>query len=122
MNNDVVYCALVCDLRSDRLLDVLPLTGVSIKDYIGKASSCPARYSGQRKLTPQLGAPPHHFVGDLPQLSVASMSARERRTSLPALQSSPFVIHAQGCRPEPLAEGCASTDQRIQASQRPRMN
>ncbi|MEU3710483.1 hypothetical protein [Streptomyces catenulae] len=33
------YRVLVCDLRSDRLLDVLPLTGVSIEDYIGKAGS-----------------------------------------------------------------------------------
>lgn len=34
-----VYRVLVCDLRSDRLLDVLPLTEVSIEDYIGKAGS-----------------------------------------------------------------------------------
>ncbi|MFM9368062.1 hypothetical protein [Streptomyces sp. Da 82-17] len=33
------YRILVCDLRSDRLLDVLPLTGVSIEDYIGKSGS-----------------------------------------------------------------------------------
>ena len=33
------YRVFVCDLRSDRLLDVLPLQGVSIEDYIGKAGS-----------------------------------------------------------------------------------
>ena len=33
------YRVLVCDLRADTLLDVLPLTGVSIEDYIGKAGS-----------------------------------------------------------------------------------
>ncbi|WP_053913654.1 hypothetical protein [Streptomyces sp. TP-A0875] len=33
------YRVLLCDLRSDQLLDVLPLTGVSIDDYIGKTGS-----------------------------------------------------------------------------------
>ncbi|WP_425829281.1 hypothetical protein [Streptomyces fractus] len=33
------YRVLVCDLRSDRLLDVLPLHEVTIEDYIGKAGS-----------------------------------------------------------------------------------
>lgn len=33
------YRVLVCDLRSDRLLDVLPLHEVRVEDYIGKAGS-----------------------------------------------------------------------------------
>lgn len=33
------YRVLVCDLRSDRLLDVLPLQEVTIEDYIGKSGS-----------------------------------------------------------------------------------
>lgn len=33
------YRVLVCDLRTDTLLDVLPLTEVSVEDYIGKAGS-----------------------------------------------------------------------------------
>ncbi|WP_329148823.1 hypothetical protein OIU91_21360 [Streptomyces sp. NBC_01456] len=33
------YRVLVCDLRSDALLDVLPVTEVSVEDYIGKAGS-----------------------------------------------------------------------------------
>ncbi|MCX5446010.1 hypothetical protein [Streptomyces nigrescens] len=33
------YRVLVCDLRSDRLLDVLPLQEVTVEDYIGKAGS-----------------------------------------------------------------------------------
>ncbi|MGW8374255.1 hypothetical protein [Streptomyces sp. ODS28] len=39
MNGTAEYRVLVCDLRSDRLLDVLPLTGVSVEDYIGKAGT-----------------------------------------------------------------------------------
>ncbi|MFZ3547698.1 hypothetical protein ACODT3_19185 [Streptomyces sp. 4.24] len=34
------YRALICDLRSDQLLDVLPLHGVSLDSYIGKTGSC----------------------------------------------------------------------------------
>ncbi|MFJ8900040.1 hypothetical protein [Streptomyces sp. NPDC102370] len=33
------YRLLLCDLRSDRLLDALPVGGVSIDDYIGKTGS-----------------------------------------------------------------------------------
>ncbi|MFH8574260.1 hypothetical protein [Streptomyces sp. NPDC017993] len=33
------YRVLVCDLRSDELLDVLPLQVVTVEDYIGKAGS-----------------------------------------------------------------------------------
>ena len=33
------YRVLVCDLRSDKLLDVLPLHEVTIEDYIGKSGS-----------------------------------------------------------------------------------
>ncbi|MGA5084100.1 hypothetical protein [Streptomyces pseudogriseolus] len=33
------YRLLLCDLRSDRLLDALPVDGVSIDDYIGKTGS-----------------------------------------------------------------------------------
>lgn len=33
------YRLLICDLRSDRLLDVLPVEGVSIDDFIGKTGS-----------------------------------------------------------------------------------
>ncbi|MEV5086885.1 hypothetical protein AB0N18_02860 [Streptomyces griseoincarnatus] len=33
------YRLLLCDLRSDRLLDALPVSGVSIDDYIGKTGS-----------------------------------------------------------------------------------
>ncbi|MFJ1708580.1 hypothetical protein [Kitasatospora sp. NPDC088346] len=33
------YRVLVCDLRSDQLLDVLPLWGVSLDDFIGKTGS-----------------------------------------------------------------------------------
>ncbi|WP_369203644.1 hypothetical protein [Streptomyces sp. PU-14G] len=33
------YRVLVCDLRSDRLLDVLPLQEVTVEDFIGKAGS-----------------------------------------------------------------------------------
>ncbi|MER5783734.1 hypothetical protein ABT104_18725 [Streptomyces mobaraensis] len=33
------YRALFCDLRSDQLLDVLPLQGVSLDDYIGKTGT-----------------------------------------------------------------------------------
>ncbi|MEV7413541.1 hypothetical protein AB0O04_37700, partial [Streptomyces althioticus] len=33
------YRILLCDLRSDRLLDALPVHGVSIDDYIGKTGS-----------------------------------------------------------------------------------
>lgn len=34
-----VYRLLVCDLRTDRLLDRLPITGVGYDDYIGKTGS-----------------------------------------------------------------------------------
>ncbi|MGZ9931973.1 hypothetical protein ACXNSR_19100 [Streptomyces sp. NC-S4] len=34
------YRALICDLRSDQLLDVLPLHGVSLDTFIGKIGSC----------------------------------------------------------------------------------
>ncbi|MFF4738774.1 hypothetical protein ACFY2W_23255 [Streptomyces sp. NPDC001262] len=34
-----IYRALFCDLRTDQLLDVLPLQGVSFDDYIGKTGS-----------------------------------------------------------------------------------
>ncbi|MCX3061871.1 hypothetical protein [Streptomyces beihaiensis] len=33
------YRAIFCDLRTDRTIDILPLTGVSFDDYIGKAGS-----------------------------------------------------------------------------------
>lgn len=33
---DTKYRVIVCDLRSDQLLDVLPISGVSFNDYIGK--------------------------------------------------------------------------------------
>ncbi|WP_439676007.1 hypothetical protein [Embleya sp. MST-111070] len=33
------YRVIVCDLRTDQLLDVLPLQSVSIEDYIGKAGA-----------------------------------------------------------------------------------
>ncbi|CAL9528590.1 hypothetical protein [Streptomyces sp. enrichment culture] len=33
------YRILLCDLRSDRLLDALPVTGVALDDYIGKTGS-----------------------------------------------------------------------------------
>ncbi|MEU1674099.1 hypothetical protein ABZ752_19025 [Streptomyces roseifaciens] len=35
MPSEAIYRALFCDLRSDQLLDVLPLQGVSLDDYIG---------------------------------------------------------------------------------------
>jgi hypothetical protein len=31
---------IICDLRSDQLLDVLPVTGLSFDDYIGKTGTC----------------------------------------------------------------------------------
>lgn len=34
-----MYRALLCDLRSDQVLDALPLTDVSLDDYIGKTGS-----------------------------------------------------------------------------------
>ncbi|MER6196772.1 hypothetical protein ABT234_05245 [Streptomyces sp. NPDC001586] len=34
------YRALLCDLRTDRLLDVLPLHGVNLDSYIGKTGTC----------------------------------------------------------------------------------
>ncbi|MFD8995651.1 hypothetical protein ACFVZS_13085, partial [Streptomyces abikoensis] len=33
------YRALFCDLRSDQVVDALPLTGVEFDDYIGKTGS-----------------------------------------------------------------------------------
>jgi hypothetical protein len=36
------YRALLCDLRSDQLLDALPLTDVSLDDYIGKVGTTTA--------------------------------------------------------------------------------
>ncbi|MFE0189287.1 hypothetical protein [Streptomyces sp. NPDC058989] len=37
--NTSLYRVLVCDLRSDQLLDVLPLQEVTVEDFIGKAGS-----------------------------------------------------------------------------------
>jgi hypothetical protein len=34
------YRVVICDLRTDQLLDVLPVTGVSFDDYIGKTGTC----------------------------------------------------------------------------------
>ncbi|MFE1770262.1 hypothetical protein [Streptomyces sp. NPDC059008] len=34
------YRALFCDLRTDQLLDVLPLQGVALDDYLGKTGTC----------------------------------------------------------------------------------
>ncbi|WP_411141396.1 hypothetical protein [Streptomyces sp. x-80] len=36
------YRVLLCDLRSDQLLDVVPVSGLSLDDYIGKAGSLQA--------------------------------------------------------------------------------
>ncbi|MEV7777794.1 hypothetical protein [Kitasatospora sp. NPDC088351] len=36
------YRALICDLRSDQLLDVLPLWGVSFDEFLGKTGSLQA--------------------------------------------------------------------------------
>ncbi|MEV5509055.1 hypothetical protein [Streptomyces orinoci] len=47
------YRALFCDLRSDQLLDVLPLQGISLDDYIGKTGTA----SGTIPIaTPELAA------------------------------------------------------------------
>ncbi|WP_372408368.1 hypothetical protein [Streptomyces luteireticuli] len=37
--SEIVYRALFCDLRTDRLIDALPLIDVEFDDYIGKAGS-----------------------------------------------------------------------------------
>lgn len=37
-----IYRVLLCDLRSDQVLDVLPITDVSLDDYIGKIGSASA--------------------------------------------------------------------------------
>ncbi len=37
---DNPYRVVICDLRSDQLLDVLPVTGLSFDDYIGKTGTC----------------------------------------------------------------------------------
>ncbi|MDH2387637.1 hypothetical protein QCN29_02300 [Streptomyces sp. HNM0663] len=42
MPASTLYRALFCDLRSDQLLDVLPLTDVSLDDYIGKTGTAKA--------------------------------------------------------------------------------
>lgn len=34
------YRVIICDLRSDQLLDILPVTGLSFDDYIGKTGVC----------------------------------------------------------------------------------
>ena len=34
------YRVIICDLRSDQLLDVLPVTGLSFDDFIGKTGTC----------------------------------------------------------------------------------
>jgi hypothetical protein len=34
------YRVIICDLRSDQLLDVLPVTGLTFDDYIGKTGVC----------------------------------------------------------------------------------
>lgn len=34
------YRVIICDLRTDQLLDVLPVTGLSFDDYIGKTGTC----------------------------------------------------------------------------------
>ncbi|MCT9090583.1 hypothetical protein N4G70_17220 [Streptomyces sp. ASQP_92] len=39
MTAPVIYRALFCDLRSDQVLDALPLTDVSLDDYIGKTGA-----------------------------------------------------------------------------------
>ncbi|SOB83131.1 hypothetical protein [Streptomyces sp. 1331.2] len=39
MSAHTPYRVLICDLRSDQLLDVLPLWGVSLDDYIGKTGA-----------------------------------------------------------------------------------
>jgi len=34
------YRVIICDLRTDQLLDVLPVTGLSFDDFIGKTGTC----------------------------------------------------------------------------------
>lgn len=34
------YRVIICDLRTDQLLDVLPVTGLTFDDYIGKTGTC----------------------------------------------------------------------------------
>lgn len=34
------YRVIICDLRTDQLLDVLPVTGLAFDDYIGKTGAC----------------------------------------------------------------------------------
>lgn len=34
------YRVIICDLRTDQLLDILPVTGVTFDDFIGKTGSC----------------------------------------------------------------------------------
>jgi hypothetical protein len=34
------YRVVICDLRSDQMLDVLPVTGLTFDDYIGKTGTC----------------------------------------------------------------------------------
>lgn len=46
------YRVIICDLRSDQLLDVLPVTGLTFDDYIGKTGSC----SGEIPITDKLVA------------------------------------------------------------------
>lgn len=43
------YRVIVCDLRSDQLLDVLPVTGLTFDDFIGKTGTC----SGTIEITDQ---------------------------------------------------------------------
>lgn len=40
MASNEQYRVLICDLRSDQLLDVLPVSDLSFDDYIGKTGSC----------------------------------------------------------------------------------
>ncbi|MFE7118367.1 hypothetical protein ACFU99_23425, partial [Streptomyces sp. NPDC057654] len=54
---DHTYRALFCDLRTDQVVDSLPLTGVQFDDYIGKPGSLratvplPDRHLAQRART-----------------------------------------------------------------------
>lgn len=41
------YRVMICDLRTDQLLDILPVTGLSFDDFIGKTGAC----SGQIEIT-----------------------------------------------------------------------
>ncbi|MGW6284198.1 hypothetical protein ACWFRR_04330, partial [Streptomyces sp. NPDC055107] len=59
---DPVYRALFCDLRTDRLLDVLPLTETKFDDFIGKPGSLTATVplpEGALAARARATAPPH---------------------------------------------------------------